>query len=720
MAFGDGPHWEQEADQRLKGIWSAGRKTAYIERVLSDLRGKKIISWLLVAAMLGSMTVEPAAQGVGSSVLAKGMAEEQIGNEDAAVPAAAEDTESKSGTETDSKVASAAEGSGTAGTAETPDKGAEASGKGTEASDRAAGTAGAALVQPAVGEAGTVQAAADAANAEESKPATETAGTETVQPVTETLSTEMTQPATPGTEAVQPVTETPGIEVIQPVTEITGTEAATQQPATEQGTTEGQTDAKSDIALSGLSPAKARVIVLDPGHCDKHPGASGNGLHEEAVVLDIAKACRDYLEDYADVIVYMTREDGSCPSENGLGDDLLSRNNIAKRLDADFLVSMHINAASRSSANGANVLTAYKSGYHDSIRIQTQAFGKIALAKLKALGIRDDGLLLRRSENGTRYSNGALSDYYSIVRHGVLLELPSVIIEHGFITNSSEAHKYFRTKAQRQKLGKTDAKAILEYYNLGTKTVQGSLKTEKGNTYFINGDKKKVGGWVKHEGDWYYFDETTGAQKKGFVKAGENLFYLNPSNGKMVTGWFTVDGKRYLAKGNGTLVTSASHSDGLHKYLFDNRGRQLKKGFYSLDGFTYYVNSKKYVVTGISKIKGKYYAFEGEGRMLFGLHRLNGGTYYLDEKTGVMARKKIVKTEDGTFYFGKKGTRETGWVSYKSGKYYFDKSSGKMAEGWTKLNGKYYYFSPETGKMQKSKWIGKYYVNSKGVRTKKK
>lgn len=671
------------------------------------MRGKKIISWLLIAAMLGSMTSEPAARGPGSNVLAKGMTEEQIMNEDATVSGAADGATSESGTEAAGTGASRseAEGSGTEGTAGAP--GAEGT----------TGTAGAPLVQPAAGEAGSVQSAAEAANTEEARSATETPGTEAVQPVTE-----VTQPVTeaPGTEAVQPATEALTAEVIQPVTEIPGTEAASQQPATEQGTTEQQVDPNSNIVLSGLSPAKARVIVLDPGHCDKHPGASGNGLHEEAVVLDIAKGCRDYLEDYADVIVYMTREDGSCPSENGLGDDLLSRNNIAKRLDADFLVSMHINAASRGSANGANVLTAYKSGYHDSIRIQTQAFGKIALAKLKALGIRDDGLLLRRSENGTRYSNGALSDYYSIVRHGVLLELPSVIIEHGFITNSSEAHKYFRTKAQRQKLGKTDAKAILEYYNLGTKTVQGSLKTEKGNTYFINGDKKKVGGWVKHEGDWYYFDETTGAQKKGFVKAGENLFYLNPSNGKMVTGWFTVDGKRYLAKGNGTLVTSASHSDGLHKYLFDNRGRQLKKGFYSLDGFTYYVNSKKYVVTGISKIKGKYYAFEGEGRMLFGLHRLNGGTYYLDEKTGVMARKKIVKTEDGTFYFGKKGTRETGWVSYKSGKYYFDKSSGKMAEGWTKLNGKYYYFSPETGKMQKSKWIGKYYVNSKGVRTKKK
>ncbi len=645
-----------------------------------DLRGRKIISCLLIVAMMGSLVPETALQGVGHTVCAKAMVEEQISTGDSAAGAG---NEAASQQET----ADRPDGAVTGGSGETQP------------------------VTEAAGGNGEAQPVTEAAGGNgEAQPVTEAAGgSGEAQPVTEAPGGSVTQ---------QPATEAPGGSVTQqPATETPGADTTAQQPAEEQGSTE---QSSTGIVKSGLSPAKARVIVLDPGHCDRHSGASGHGLREEAVVLDIAKACRDYLEDYADVIVYMTREDGSCPSENGLGDDLLSRNNLAKRLDADFLVSMHINAAGNSRADGANVLTAYKSGYNDSIRIQTQAFGKIALAKLKALGIRDDGLLLRRSENGTRYSNGALSDYYSIVRHGVLLMIPSVIIEHGFITNSSDVNRFFRTKAQRQKLGRTDAKSILEYYNLGTKTVKGNLKTEKGSTYFVNSDKKKIGGWVKHEGSWYYFDEATGVLKTGFYNDGEHLFYLNPSSGKMMTGWFSVDGKRYLAKGNGTLVTSGSQSDGLHKYLFDNRGRQLKKGFYTLDGFTYYVNSKKYVVTGIQKIKGKYYAFEGEGRMLYGLHRLNGNTYYLDGKTGVMARKKIVQTEDGTFYFGKKGTRVTGWVSCKGGKYYFDKSSCKMAEGWTKIDGKYYYFKPGSGKMLKSRWIGKYYVNHKGVRTKKK
>jgi glucan-binding YG repeat protein len=43
-----------------------------------------------------------------------------------------------------------------------------------------------------------------------------------------------------------------------------------------------------------------------------------------------------------------------------------------------------------------------------------------------------------------------------------------------------------------------------------------------------------------------------------------------------------------------------------------------------------------------------------------------------------------------------------------------------MVTGWKKISGKYYYFNKTTGKMAKSKWIGKYYVNAKGIRTKKK
>ena len=52
--------------------------------------------------------------------------------------------------------------------------------------------------------------------------------------------------------------------------------------------------------------------------------------------------------------------------------------------------------------------------------------------------------------------------------------------------------------------------------------------------------------------------------------------------------------------------------------------------------------------------------------------------------------------------------------------YYFDETTGQMQTGWRKINGKYRYFKKSTGKMQRNKWIGKYYVNVNGIRTKRK
>lgn len=439
----------------------------------------------------------------------------------------------------------------------------------------------------------------------------------------------------------------------------TSEEATTQEPTTETPTPSQPVEEKptraADIVDTNLSPLTAKVIVIDPGHCKRHPGAMGNGLREEVVVLDIAQACQKKLDTYGDVTVYMTREDGSCCEDLNLGDCLVARNNYAKKLSADFLVSMHINAGYTS---GANVLAAYNSGYNSQISKETQAFGKLALSKLSALGIKNRGLLLRKSGTGNRYSNGKLADYYSIVRWGVLQKIPSVIIEHGYITSSSDCNKFFKTKAKRKMVGEADAKAIISYYNLNKSVVSGDFVTKQGSVYYVTSNNMKAAGWVKSDGKWYYFDEYTGKMQTGFLTIGEEMFYLSPNTGEMVVGWFTVDGKKYLSQGNGTIVKNQIYSDGQHNYLFDTEGQLAAKGFYDIDEATYYVDSKGRLASGFTKIG--------------------------------------------------------------SSKYYFNTLTGKMETGWKKINKKYYYFSKTTGKMQKSKWIGRYYVNWKGIRTKKK
>lgn len=121
----------------------------------------------------------------------------------------------------------------------------------------------------------------------------------------------------------------------------TSVEAVTTKPA--ETTKPQETTKASNIKKSALNPVKSKVILLDPGHCKKHIGARGNGLKEEDVNLDIGKACRNYLNKYSDVTVYMTRTNSKCVKKLKLGDCLTARNHLAKRLSADSLVSFHIN-----------------------------------------------------------------------------------------------------------------------------------------------------------------------------------------------------------------------------------------------------------------------------------------------------------------------------------------------------------------------------------------
>ena len=360
-------------------------------------------------------------------------------------------------------------------------------------------------------------------------------------------------------------------------------QSVSAQPLQPEQTTLEQMTTTSEFVKSSLSPVKAKTIVLDPGHCKKHRGASYAGFREEKIVLDIAKACKKELDQYGDINVYMTRTSNACPKNIAPGDCLTARNNYAKLLSSDFLISLHINAKADSSAktlmpykSGANVLVPYKSGYHNTVRNKSRKFGSTVLSELQGIGIKSRGFLLRKTKL-YRYKNGKRADYYSIVRNGVKLNIPSVIIEHGYIDNESDRNKYFLTKSQRETVATADAKAIISYYNLTAQTISGTFSKIGNDTYYVTNTSQKVTGWVKSDGKWYYFDEITGKIKKGFITIDKNTFYLNPSTGEMTVGWFKVKGSTYLSRGNGTLVKNQKYSDGYYTYHFNKNGKRLKK-----------------------------------------------------------------------------------------------------------------------------------------------
>ena len=78
-------------------------------------------------------------------------------------------------------------------------------------------------------------------------------------------------------------------------------------------------------------------LYLDPGHGGTDTGASGNGLKEKEINLDIALQIRDLLTtDYENVQVKMSRTNDSTKS-------LQQRTNEANSWGADFYMSIHCN-----------------------------------------------------------------------------------------------------------------------------------------------------------------------------------------------------------------------------------------------------------------------------------------------------------------------------------------------------------------------------------------
>jgi N-acetylmuramoyl-L-alanine amidase len=88
------------------------------------------------------------------------------------------------------------------------------------------------------------------------------------------------------------------------------------------------------------------VVVVDPGHGGKDPGAVGvTGLKEKEVVLDIAKRLASLLQSRLNLTVILTREDDTFIP-------LSERTKMANSQGADLFVSVHANASTRRGANG--------------------------------------------------------------------------------------------------------------------------------------------------------------------------------------------------------------------------------------------------------------------------------------------------------------------------------------------------------------------------------
>ena len=346
-----------------------------------------------------------------------------------------------------------------------------------------------------------------------------------------------------------------------------------------------------------VPPAQAAtgiIIAIDPGHGGSDSGAVANGLREKDLTLEVSLALKEELESYDGVTVVMTRSTDVRPSEN-LSEDLSSRVQTAAAARADALVSIHFNSGSPL-ARGAEVWYGNSSSYNYATHTKGRQLSSNIQDKLTDLGLADRGIKTRDNPYYD-YPDGSTGDYYAIIRQAREENMPGIIVEHAFVTSSSDA-QLLRDPAFVRSLGVADATGIAQTYGLSKGTWERSGDTWRfvrdgqaktgwfsagGRWYWAGSDGRTIRGWSTINGRRYFFDDST-AMVTGWKKDGESWYYLRP-DGDMATGWVKDGGAWYHMAGSGAMNTGWL-LDGGTWYWLDPSSGAMVTGTHDVDGRT--------------------------------------------------------------------------------------------------------------------------------------
>lgn len=502
--------------------------------------------------------------------------------------------------------------------------------------------------------------------------------------------------------------------------------------------------AKTAMAANGK-----HVIVIDPGHgadTSAEYWFSGVYYSEEQICWKIAKYLEQELAKYPNIETYLTKD--SVNVNPGLEERVI----VAQQHDADFLISIHLNAIDSSSADGACVLIS-NGNYRPELANNERIFTDFVSAELQNLGIRWRGPLLRDSQDGSLYPNNKIRDYYGIVAHSVEKGLPGVIVEHCFISNPTEAKKYLSTEAGIRSLAVADANAIVKYCQVVPAGFNDRFKT--------NVDTENLTGWKYSDGNYYYYVAGE-LQKSKFLTLSDGTYYVD-ANGKRVSGWLTLSGKTYyfnsngvmqkgwqniggkryyFSTGNGVMFQNTLHvnSNGT-TYNFESDGALTMNQFKTIDGKTYYFGSNGAAYKGVKAVNGKYYCFNAstgvllknqfvtisgktyyagsDGAVLTGWQNINGKRYYFGSGSGVMLQDVLHVNSNGTIYnFEKDGALTVNQFLTIGGKTYYFGSNGAALKGAKKVGDIVYCFDPTSGALLKNQFVtingNTYYASADG------
>jgi len=236
---------------------------------------------------------------------------------------------------------------------------------------------------------------------------------------------------------------------------------------------------KKDFSSNKISAIENNdfVVVLDPGHGGRDPGAEAGGYRESSLMLELANAVKESLIRNTDFKVVLTRTEDKFLS-------LEDRITIASQSDANLFISLHADAVIEGEASGTTVyllsdkatdkMSAQLASRHDRSEI-------LRGVDLSGLDSQVASVLLDMARQETKPRSEAVASFILKVFKEKITELssqplryaafsvlkspdiPSILIEAGFMSTSSDLQN-LTTKKWRREFADSLAEAISRWH----------------------------------------------------------------------------------------------------------------------------------------------------------------------------------------------------------------------------------------------------------------
>ena len=221
---------------------------------------------------------------------------------------------------------------------------------------------------------------------------------------------------------------------------------------------------------------KKYIVVIDPGHGGKDPGAIGiNGTFEKNINLLFAKIIRSVLSSNY-ITVKLTRTDDRYLY-------LRDRINFAEKEKADLFISIHADASKNRKARGFSIFSlSDKASDREAKKLAQRENNSDFIGGLKIRhsdpliednlikifqrhtmneSVKIANIVIKNVKKSSIKNRGHRNAGFVVLKS---LTTPSILVELGFITNNKE-EKLLNNKAYLTKISKIISLSIFNYFN---------------------------------------------------------------------------------------------------------------------------------------------------------------------------------------------------------------------------------------------------------------